>query len=270
MPVAAVVSFRLGGPDGVSVEAEKWGRALRAIGFSVVTVAGGGPVDRLVPGLAIDAAAPPDDRELRDALAGAGVVVVENLCSLPLNVPAAEAVARVVLGVGDGERLVLHPTRAIPRKNVPAAVAMAEALGAVYWLPGPAEEGYGPELDRLLAAARVPVRRGLPEPLTMADAYAAADAVVYPSRWEGFGNPAVESAVHRRPLAIGDYPVASELRAYGFRWFPADDPAPLAAWLADPDPSLLDHNHEVARRHFSMDALVERLGRLLGEAGWAP
>jgi glycosyltransferase involved in cell wall biosynthesis len=162
--------------------------------------------------------------------------------------------------VGDDEWLVVQPTRAIARKNIPAAIALAEALGATYWLLGPAEEGYGPEAERLLAGTSV---RTIWEGAAAADAYAAADAIAFPSTWEGFGNPTVESAIHRRPLAIGDYPVARELAAYGFRWFPADDPEPLRSWLEDPDPTLLDHNQEIARRHFSMDALVARLAELL-------
>ena len=50
-----IVSYRLGGQDGVSVEAAKWAWAFRRLGFDVTTVAGGGDADRLVPGLAIDA-----------------------------------------------------------------------------------------------------------------------------------------------------------------------------------------------------------------------
>ena len=62
MPAAAVVSYRLGFPDGVSVEAAKWIGALRALGYDVSTLAGEGVADRILPGLAIDASprtAPP-------------------------------------------------------------------------------------------------------------------------------------------------------------------------------------------------------------------
>ena len=99
----------------------------------------------------------------------------------------------------------------------------------------------------------------------MADAYAAADAVVYPSRWEGFGNPLVESALNRRPLAVRRYPVADELAALGFRWFPADDPAPLAAFLVDTDDTLLDHNRALAREHFSLDRVASELLAVLAD-----
>ena len=97
-PTVAFVSFRLGHPDGVSVEAGKWAGAFEALGWRTVTVAGAGKVDRLVPGLAIDADAPPDELELEDALADADLVVVENMCSLPLNRRAAEAVADALRG----------------------------------------------------------------------------------------------------------------------------------------------------------------------------
>ena len=46
-------------------------------------------------------------------------------------------------------------------------------------------------------------------------------------------------------------------------WFTPDDLDSLRRWLADPDPTLLDHNEALARRHFGMDALVHRLDLLL-------
>ncbi|HMD44533.1 MAG TPA: hypothetical protein VKG43_00130 [Acidimicrobiales bacterium] len=344
MPTVAFVSFRLGGRDGVAVETDKWARAFERLAYSVVTVAGDGPVDHLLPGLAIDAPRPPSPAEVRRALSGADLVVVENLCSLPLNPRAAEVVAGVLegrpailhhhdlpwqrprfaglppppddpawahvtindlsrrqlaehgieavtlyntfdteappgrrhetrrsLGIAHDDLLFVQPTRALPRKNVAGGLAVASALGATYWLLGPAEDGYGPELERLLGAARGPVLVG-PAPgaggrADVADAYAASDAVLLPSTWEGFGNPAVESAVHRRPLVIGRYPVADELAAFGFRWFAADDPDPLADWLARPDPGLLDHNAAVARSSFSERRLPGALAEVLERLG---
>jgi glycosyltransferase involved in cell wall biosynthesis len=102
------------------------------------------------------------------------------------------------------------------------------------------------------------------------DAFAAADVVLYPSLWEGFGLPPLEAAVHRRPIAVGRYPVADELRALGFRWLPPDDPAPLAAALDDPAgiTSDLDVNHELVRAHYSLAALQDALRDLLARAGW--
>ncbi len=60
--------------------------------------------------------------------------------------------------------------------------------------------------------------------------------------------------------------MARELAAFGFRWFDAADPEPLAAWLAAPDPELLDVNEAVARSRFGVDALARRLELLLSGA----
>ena len=332
MPTAAIVSYRLGGTDGVSVEAAKWEWALRQLGFGVRTVAGAGPVDVVVGDLDRGRTTPDRSRVL-GALEGVDVVVVENLLSLPLNRSAAAVVAEVLQGrpailrhhdlawqrpelgpapdwpprdpawvhvtinqgsrtelahrgihalcrynrfpttgwdgdrdttravLGLGGTVLLHPVRAIPRKDVPSAVALATSLGATYWLTGEAEDGYGPELERVLSAATCPwVHRGVG---SAPDAYAASDAVCLTSLVEGFGNPVVESALARRPLALRRYPVAEELAAFGFRWFPPDDPKPLAGFLAGPDEALLDHNQQVARSHFGLDRLPEELSQVL-------
>ena len=339
-PRCAIVSFRLGFTDGVSVVASMWHRALTDLGFTVRTVAGDGPVDVIVPGLALDSDTTLAPEELENAFAGCDLVVVENLLSIPMNLVASRAVARALRGraailhhhdppwqrpryahvtelpprdsswvhvtineltrremaergfdattvynafdtdepLGDrgatrqamgftpDERVVVHPVRAIARKNIEIALRIAEALGATYWLSGAVEEGYGDELARILATAdtRVVHRQCNDRP----GMYAAADVVVFPSTWEGFGNPPIEAAIHLRPAVVSHYPVAAELRAMGFRWF---DPADLTAvrqWLDDPEPALLTHNARIAREHLSYPMLVERLRSLLRRQGW--
>ncbi len=347
MTSAALVSFRLGRADGVSVVAERWREALTDFGFLVSMVAGDGPVDRLVPGLAIEAAVEPLVAEVKEALDGFDLVVVENLLTIPMNLAASRVVAEVLrgrpailhhhdppwqrprfeaitelppddpswrhvvinqltrvqlrerlgieaayianafdvdaalgdrertraaLGVVDDERLLLHPVRAIERKEVPTALALAEAVGATYWLPGPAEEGYGPTLDRLLASTTAPVlRRPLDDAIPRGDAYAACDAVLFPSTWEGFGNPPIEAAIYERPVAVGPYPVGDELRALGFRWLPTDDAAPLSkVFEHGPDPADLAHNHRLAREHFSLEQLRRDSARAARRSRLAP
>ncbi len=341
MPLAAICSFRLGLHDGVSVVARSWQKVLAGLGWQVRTVAGEGPVDRLVEGLGRGTDQPPDPDDLEDALAGADVVVVENLCTIPLNLPAARAVARALAGrpavlhhhdpawqrphlahltelpptdpawahvtinqltqrqladrgitartiynafdvdepsgdragtrtrldVGPGERLVVHPVRAIPRKDVPAAVRLAESVGGTYWLVGPAEDDYARELHRVLSAASCRVLHR-PSPGSMADAYAAADLIAFPSTWEGFGNPPIEAAIHRRLVAVGPYPVGREVRELGFHWLDSADPHGVAAALSHPDRALLDHNRALARKHFSLERLADDLRVLLADLGF--
>ena len=74
----AVVSFRLGVADGVSMAAAQWITALRELGCRVRTVAGTGAADVLVPGLGAEDRHPPCPSQLTAACADADVVIVEN------------------------------------------------------------------------------------------------------------------------------------------------------------------------------------------------
>ena len=333
---AAIISYRLGGADGVSIEAAKWAAALERLGLAVDLVAGE-PADgvTVVTGIGISEDGPVDMDQLERALGAADVVIVENLCSLPLNPMAGKAVASVLhgrpavlrhhdlawhrrdtkalggppddpawrhvtinhlfaeelaqhgieatvlynrfdmdpppgrraatrqlIGVGEGQLLAVQPTRALPRKNVPGGLALAEALSATYWLTAAAEDGYGDELATILQSAHASVIRGQ-GPGTMDDVYAAADFVVLPSIWEGFGNPVIESVTHHRPLALGDYPVAAEIRAMGFEFFSSTDPATLRRFLEAPDDDLLERNHVRARARFDLADLPAEIDQVL-------
>jgi glycosyltransferase involved in cell wall biosynthesis len=358
-PTAVTVSFRLGGDDGVSVEARKWSAALGSLGFATRRVAGaieddGQSDDAIVPGLAIDATEPVDQRALAAALDGADLVIVDNLCSLPLNVEAARATAKVVaehrghicfrhhdlpwqrrtmrdlehefpprldgalhatinlrsrrelsargydhavtihnyfdLDPPPGDRaatrtgykfadddfVCLQPARAIERKNVPGGLRFAQELQRVlndrnvtYWLSGPAEDGYAPVLERLLEHTPVPVTMGRAP--TAADAYAACDLVVYPSTWEGFGNPIIESIAARKACAAHPYPVLAELVAAGVRVFSTERVDAVARLLAEPattQAQYFDVNVHRARLSFSLDALPGAIDEAFQSMGW--
>lgn len=358
MPRGAVqLSYRLGGADGVAVEARKWEWALRELGFVVRRVAGEiddelRADDVTLPFLAIDpaeaTAAAPD--ALAAAIAGADLVIVENLCSLPIN-PDAAALASAVLDEHDGrvvfhhhdlpwqraglptppgvpshrtnslhvtindhsrvqlenrafpavtlrnafeleprrgdreltraqfgfapdDLVLLQPTRAIPRKNIPAAIRFAAELARRapdrrlrLWITGPAEDGYDDVFTRLVSKSDVPVTIG--RATTAPDAYAAADLVLFPSTWEGFGNPVIESIAHRRPIVVGQYPVLDELRAFGVQLLSIDDIDGVVAWLRSPDPAVLERNVGLVRPHCSLQDLPRRIRGVFESTGWS-
>ena len=354
---AVLLSYRLGGTDGVSVEAAKWEWALRSLGFAVRRVAGevcGAARDDDVALPAYSIAAPDgagaDPAALTAAIGRADLVVAENICSLPLNVGAAHAAGaalaehrgrvvlhhydlpwqrpaladvprvppaipgalhvvindrsrgelagrgiaaltirsafdfdawagdrdatRAQLGFAPSDLVVLQPTRAIPRKNVPGGLRFGEELAdrlparrVVYWLTGPAEDGYGTTLMRELQGTSLPVTMG--RAARAADAYAAADVVVFPSTWEGFGNPVIESVVARRPLVVHRYPILDEIVSAGIRVFSVDDPDEVAGWLAAPDAALLESNREIGRRDYLLADLPARLEAAFGDHGWS-
>lgn len=355
-PIAAICSFRLGGSDGVSIEATKWEWALRTLGFSVRRVAGDfgdglRPDDTWLPFLAIDppTGAEPEPDALAASLAGVDLVVVENLCSLPLNPKAATTAAdalashdgrvlfhhhdlpwerphlvhldafpprrpnslhvtinsqardalatrgidstvirnafdldpvpgdrretRATKGFAPTDLVVLQPTRAIPRKEVGAGIRFAETIAAArpeqivrFWITGPAEDGFDDEFAHLVDAAAVPVASGRAS--TPADAYAAADIVVLPSSWEGFGNPVIEALIAGKPLAVARYPVLHELLALGLTIPDLRDPAAVARELESPDPRVIDSNRACLRAHFDLQDLPGRIHDALRAVGW--
>lgn len=362
-PQAVVVSFRLGGADGVAVEARKWSWALGELGFAVRRVAGaieddGVPDDLVLPGLAIDAGRESDldPNAITAAFDGADLVIVENLCSLPLNIAAANVVARAAaahhgrvvfrhhdlpwqrrhlahvatelpprvdgalhatinlrsrreleargfsgattihnyfdldpppgdrdatraeFGFGVNELVVLQPSRAIERKNVPGAVRLASYVArrahnpSVHlWIAGPAEDGYADTLSRIVERAEIPVTVG--RATRVDDAYAACDLVVFPSTWEGFGNPVIESIAARRACAVFPYPVLAEIVAAGVRCFSTEEPDTLVRFLAETEErraTYFDVNLRRAALSYSLADLPEAIERAFTAHGWSP
>jgi len=138
--------------------------------------------------------------------------------------------ARRAAGIAPGDLVLLHPAIPYPRKQVSAAAGFADAVAArwdgrvVYWLTGGSTdplEGHGRYAFRT-------GRRGSP-----AEMYAAADAVLLTSSWEGWGNPVVEAAALGLPLVTGAWPALQEMRKLGVRDIPVAAPDAVTRLLTE-------------------------------------
>jgi glycosyltransferase involved in cell wall biosynthesis len=195
--------------------------------------------------------------------------------------PGDGAAYRAAAGVDPGDVLLLQPTRVVPRKAIETTLRLAAELAdrhvKVVVSHDEGDEGFGygrrlrEEADRLgveliFAPVRADFERDPARP-SLADAYAAADLVCYPSRYEGFGNALLEAVYHRKPLLVNRYPVyARDIAPTGLQFLEfdgeltADTVARVAALLEDPgrwrEPA--ERNYRIGRRHFSFAVARER------------
>jgi hypothetical protein len=125
------------------------------------------------------------------------------------------------LGLSEDDLVLLHPVTPYPRKNVEAAARFADAVAThwlgrvVYWLTGGAADPLGGQGKYHFLAGRSGSK---------ADLYAAADAVLLTSSWEGWGNPVAEAAALGLPVVTGTWPALEEMRALGVRDIPVAAP----------------------------------------------
>ncbi|HEX4361972.1 MAG TPA: glycosyltransferase [Pseudonocardia sp.] len=177
---------------------------------------------------------------------------------------------RAELGVDRREILLAHPARADERKNVPGAVEFALELAdrvdrpVRYWLTDPAAplpDSLQRALDRAPGLIRGHVAR-------QADLYAAADVVLLPSAWEGWGLPVVEAAAARRIVVAGPYPMLEEIRGFGLRVHDPAEVDTVAALLEDRQKAaeLLESNRAAVREHCDLRFLPAELADLAATA----
>ncbi len=107
------------------------------------------------------------------------------------------------------------------------------------------------------------------------DAYVHADFVTYPSLYEGFGNALLETLYFRLPALVNRYPVyTADIAPLGMDLVEIQgaitEETVEACLEAMMDPVRRRHmtecNYQVARRHFSYQAVAPTLARLLAEA----
>lgn len=124
-----------------------------------------------------------------------------------------------------------------PRKGIPTllqALRLLRADGVAtppVVLAGPA--GWGPPPDLTGLPADAVLRTGpLPE-AAVCGLTAGASALVYPSRYEGFGLPPLEALAAGTPVVCSDLPVLREVCGELAAYFPVQDAAALARCLEE-------------------------------------
>jgi glycosyltransferase involved in cell wall biosynthesis len=300
--IVGLVGTRFAGMDGVSLEADKLATVLEEEGHTVVWFAGE-LGDRFRPGLLHPPAhfGHPANRALEAELFGARPPTADVLQALHHRArelrsalswflrdfeeeppPSDGAAYRAAAGLGPDDLLLLQPTRVVPRKGIETTLRLAgeldDPLVKVVVSHDDGDEGlaYGRRLrqqaDRLGVELRfTPARADYeqdPGRPRLADAYAAADLVCYPSRYEGFGNALLEAFWHRRPVLVNRYPAyVRDIAPTGVDCIEIDGELSAgtveraAKVLADPrqwdDPA--ERNYEAGRRHFSFAVARRRL-----------
>lgn len=190
-------------------------------------------------------------------------------------------------GLSPNDTVLLQPTRIIPRKSIELTIHLAaqlndrsNRLARVVVTHPVLDEGddYAANLVDLAGELGVQYTvAGVGEPgqPTLADAYAAADLVTYPSHIEGFGNALLEAIYCSRPVLVNRYPVyVADIAPTGLDLIEIDGEVTsetvnsVISWLGDGDrlASAAERNYEICLRHFSYAAVRRVMQPLIRRA----
>ena len=213
---------------------------------------------------------------------GAAATLVPNVMDFENRPPAGDGPTfRRHIGISEADTVLLQATRIVPRKMIERTLQLAAGLDdpGVRVVISHAEhdegDAYAAKLAVLAGESGVDLlttSTGGPGEPSLADAYAAADLVTYPSEIEGFGNALLEAVFYGKPILVNRYPVyVSDIAPTGLRCLEmqgaitSQTVRSVAALLADPV-SWQDRasvNYEICRRNFSYAVLRHRFLPLL-------
>ncbi len=198
---------------------------------------------------------------------------------------------RAEIGLGPDDRLILQPTRVVPRKGIEHAITLLKMLKdprnvlVVSHLAGDEGYEYAKRLRDLAEdegvrlvffGDRIREERQLDEDgrkiYTLQDLYCHADLVTFPSIYEGFGNALLEAIYYRRPLVVNRYPVfARDIEPKGFMMAVMDGFVDRQVVVetrriledADYREMMVEHNYKIATRYYGYTVLRESLRKLI-------
>ena len=195
------------------------------------------------------------------------------------------------LGLGDSDKLILQPTRIVPRKGIEHSITLLRRLAdsrcklVVSHQAGDEGDEYLNQIEELaqdegvdlhLFGDRVADQRQLDRRgrkiYVIEDLYPHADLVCFPSLYEGFGNALLEAIYFRVPILVNRYDVfVRDIEPKGFR-VPTINGVinrqtirEVRRLLDDEDyrTELVNHNYEVAREYYSYRVLRDGLRTLI-------
>jgi glycosyltransferase involved in cell wall biosynthesis len=226
---------------------------------------------------------------------GVSSTVVPNVMDFEAPPPEPDGYAddlRSALDLSPDEYFLLQPTRIVPRKRIERAIELAKRLDlsctlVISHASGDEGSGYANYLNEYIQLLGVKVRfatdifagergqtRAGRKIYSLADAYHAADLVTYPSTIEGFGNAFLEAIYYRKPIVMSTYEIyRADIQPKGFKviefgdFLMEDTVRQTRAVLSNTDlaEEMVEHNYDVARRHFSHATLEKRLAALISQ-----
>ena len=202
---------------------------------------------------------------------------------------------RQALGIEDDELLILQPTRVVQRKGIEHAIELVHRLDRKAKLVishASGDEGWDYEkrlkdysklmnvntifVDDIINEERGTTRDGR-KIYTLEDIYPYADLVTYPSTFEGFGNAFLETLYFKKPIVVNTYSIyLKDIKPKGFKVIEIDgyvtDKAVEQARAVLDDPKLrqemVEHDYELAKKHFSYSVLHQGLKHYMIEHKW--
>ncbi|HJN67536.1 MAG TPA: glycosyltransferase family 4 protein, partial [Pirellulales bacterium] len=225
---------------------------------------------------------------------GNSSILVPNVLDFEGDPPQIDewtADMRSEIGLSPDDVLLLQPTRVIPRKGIEHSISLVAQLKNPKCKLVVSHES-GDEGDEYLAAltdlamhqgvdlrfihARVGDRRekdaGGQKVFTLADAYAIADFITYPSLYEGFGNALLEAFYFKKPVLVNRYSIfVTDIEPRGFEVIKMDgfltrdvvDSVRLVLEDAEYRDGIVNHNYELCKAFFSYSVLRRKLRTLV-------
>lgn len=178
----------------------------------------------------------------RKGVSAALIPNVMNFKITPLKIDDYADDLRDELGIGQSKKILLQPTRIVPRKRIERAIELVKRIETDAVLVITHESGdEGTEyqkylkeyadfldVDIIFAAEKFEQSRRLTTDgkkiYSVADAYVKCDLVTYTSQIEGFGNAFLESVYYKKPIVISAYEIFSlDIQPHGFKVIQLND-----------------------------------------------